>query len=63
MKAADKVIVVTGAGSGMGRQVVLELLRRRARVAAVDMNGKAVQETVTLAPPPGPRRLPPTSST
>jgi short-subunit dehydrogenase len=49
MKAAGKVIVVTGAGSGMGRQVVLELLRRGARVAAVDVNEKTLAETADLA--------------
>ncbi len=50
MNLADKVVVVTGAGSGMGREVALELLRRRARVAAVDINETTLQETATLAP-------------
>ena len=49
MKAAGKIIVVTGAGSGMGRQVVLELLRRGARVAAADVNEKTLAETASLA--------------
>jgi len=44
-------MVVTGAGSGMGRQVALELLRRGAKVAAVDMNPATLAETVTLAGP------------
>ena len=48
MKATHKVVVVSGAGSGMGRQVV-ELLRRGARVAAVDVDGATLEETVTLA--------------
>jgi short-subunit dehydrogenase len=38
MKVADKVWVVTGAGSGMGRELALQLLARGARVAAVDRN-------------------------
>ncbi len=50
MKPAGKVIVVTGAGSGMGRQVALELLRRGARVAAVDLNEATLGETAALAP-------------
>jgi NAD(P)-dependent dehydrogenase (short-subunit alcohol dehydrogenase family) len=50
MNLADKVVVVTGAGSGMGREVALELLRRRARVAAIDINDTTLRETVTLAP-------------
>ena len=49
MKAADKVLVVTGAGSGIGRAVALEALRRRARVAAVDLNPTTLDETASLA--------------
>ena len=49
MKVAGKVVVVTGAGSGMGREVALELLRRGARVACVDINEASLAETVTLA--------------
>jgi NAD(P)-dependent dehydrogenase (short-subunit alcohol dehydrogenase family) len=49
MKVTGKVIVVTGAGSGMGRELVLELLRRGARVAAVDVNEKSLAETLSLA--------------
>lgn len=51
MNPAGKVIVVTGAGSGMGREVALELLRRGAKVAAVDINDATLAETVTLAGP------------
>lgn len=49
MRAAGKVIVVTGAGSGMGRQIALELVRRGARVAALDINPTSLAETATLA--------------
>jgi len=49
MLVTDKVYVVTGAGSGIGRALVLELLEQRARVAAVDMNKKALDETYGLA--------------
>ena len=44
MKVDRKVVVVTGAGSGLGRELVFELLRRGARVAAVDRNESALQE-------------------
>ena len=49
MKLAGKVLVVTGAGSGIGRAVTLEAVRRGARVAAVDLNSTTVEETATLA--------------
>lgn len=49
MKVRGKVVVVTGAGSGMGREVARELLRRGARVAAVDLRGEGLAETATLA--------------
>ena len=49
VKAADKVLVVTGAGSGIGREVTLEALRRGARVAACDINADSLAETVRLA--------------
>ena len=49
MKVANKVIVVTGAGSGMGRELVLALLRKGARIAAVDLNEETLEETIALA--------------
>ena len=52
MQATDRVLVVTGAGSGMGRQVALEALRRGAKVAAVDVNEATLAETATLANDP-----------
>lgn len=49
MKVRDKVILVTGAGSGMGRALVLSLLNKGARVAAVDLNKNTLRETIELA--------------
>jgi short-subunit dehydrogenase len=49
IKLADKVVVVTGAGSGIGREVVLEALRRGAALAAVDVNPTTLDETASLA--------------
>ena len=49
MQVKDKVIVVTGGGNGMGREMVLLLLSKGASVAAVDMNKAYLAETVALA--------------
>lgn len=49
MLVANKVIVVTGGGSGIGRELVLHLVRKGARVAAVDINPATLQETLQLA--------------
>ena len=51
MRIAERVFVVTGAGSGIGREVALELLRRGARVAAVDLRPPSLEETRRLAGP------------
>jgi short-subunit dehydrogenase len=49
MQAQGKTIVVTGGGSGMGRELTLLLLKKGARVAALDINEATLQETATLA--------------
>ncbi len=49
MKVNGKVLVVTGGGAGIGREVVLELVRRGAKVAAVDINADFLAETAALA--------------
>ncbi|WP_445255863.1 SDR family NAD(P)-dependent oxidoreductase [Nocardioides aurantiacus] len=43
-----KVVVVTGAGSGMGREVALLAARHGARVAVSDVNETGLAETVDL---------------
>lgn len=52
MKVDGKVIVVTGAGSGIGRELTLQLLGRGASVAAVDYNAAALEDTLALATDP-----------
>lgn len=42
MKADGKTIIVTGAGGGIGREIVAELLRRGAAVVACDRNEAAL---------------------
>ena len=48
MKVQNKVIVITGGGNGIGRELVLNLLSKGASVAAVDINEAALQETAAL---------------
>ena len=38
MKVQNKTILVTGGGSGMGRELVLHLLAKQAKVIAIDIN-------------------------
>jgi NAD(P)-dependent dehydrogenase (short-subunit alcohol dehydrogenase family) len=49
VKLAGKTIVVVGGGNGIGREVVLELLRRDALVAAVDLRQESLDATSELA--------------
>ena len=49
MNISGKVLVVTGGGNGIGRQVVLEALRRGARVAAIDIRDESLAETAGIA--------------
>ena len=49
MKIEKKTFIVTGGGSGVGRELVLQLLRQKANVAAIDVNENALKETFKLA--------------
>ena len=49
MRVNDKVILVTGAGSGIGRELALLLLSKGARVAGVDINAETLEQTSALA--------------
>ncbi len=49
MKTGGKTIVVTGGGSGIGRELVMDLLGRGARVAAIDVIEAALHATADLA--------------
>lgn len=48
MKLDGKTILVTGAGSGIGKELVLALLGKGAKVAAVDMHEETLKELVTF---------------
>lgn len=49
MQIKDKVFVVTGGGNGIGREVVLQLVQRGAKVAAIDLNEAGLQQTHELS--------------
>lgn len=49
MLLANKTIIVTGAGSGIGRELSLQLLQGGTNVAGVDINPHALDETRRLA--------------
>lgn len=49
MEIRDRVFVVTGGASGIGREVVIALLGRGARVAAVDIREEALDALRPLA--------------
>ncbi len=49
MKVINKNIVVTGGGNGVGRELVLKLLSKGARVIAIDINQSALRETYKIS--------------
>lgn len=44
----DKVAIVTGAGSGIGREIALQFVREGARVIVADLNEQGGNETMNL---------------
>jgi NAD(P)-dependent dehydrogenase (short-subunit alcohol dehydrogenase family) len=57
MRLKDKVAVVTGGGSGMGRAIVLEFVRQGASAVVADINFAAANETAGLAEQAGGQAL------
>jgi NAD(P)-dependent dehydrogenase (short-subunit alcohol dehydrogenase family) len=45
MRLANKIALITGAGSGMGRTASVVFAKAGAKVAAIDVNGEAALET------------------
>jgi len=49
MKIHGKVFIITGAGSGMGRQLSLQLIAKGAKVAGIDLHERPLLETLELS--------------
>ncbi len=49
MKTKNKIWVVTGAGSGIGRELTTQLVAKGAKVAMLDLNKEGMEETAELA--------------
>jgi len=45
MKINNKTIIVTGGGSGIGRELVLQMLNKNAKVITIDVNSENLEET------------------
>ncbi len=48
MRLADKIAVITGSGSGMGRASALLFAKEGAKIVVADINGEAARETAKL---------------
>ncbi len=51
MLMKDRIVVITGAGSGIGKAAAILFAEHGAHVAALDVNADAVRQTVTDLPP------------
>jgi NAD(P)-dependent dehydrogenase (short-subunit alcohol dehydrogenase family) len=51
MKFENKTVVITGAGSGIGRACAIEFAREGANLVIADINLPGAEETVRLIPP------------
>lgn len=49
MEYLNNVFVITGGGNGMGRELVLQMLRRGSKIVALDISEEGLGETAQLA--------------
>jgi len=48
MEFKDRIVLITGAGSGLGRRLALDLAKRGCRFALGDLDDESLRETVSL---------------
>ena len=48
MKLNNKVVIITGAGNGMGREMTIAAILRGAKVYGIDLNAETLAETAAL---------------
>jgi 3-oxoacyl-[acyl-carrier protein] reductase len=48
MNIHGSTIVITGSGQGLGRSMAVEMAKKGAKIAVVDMNEEAMQETLRV---------------
>jgi 3-hydroxybutyrate dehydrogenase len=57
MRLDNKVALITGAASGIGREIAATYFREGARVAIADLNGEAAEATARTIDPSGKRAI------
>jgi 3-hydroxybutyrate dehydrogenase len=57
MRLKDKVAVITGAASGIGKEIAIVFAREGAKVAIADLDGKAADATARELDPAGKRAI------
>jgi 3-hydroxybutyrate dehydrogenase len=57
MRLKDKVAIITGAASGIGKDIAIVFAREGAKVAIADLNQKAADETAREIDPGGKRAI------
>ena len=57
MSLQDKVAIVTGAASGIGKEIAREFVANGAKVAIADLNAEAANATAAELDPSGARTL------
>jgi len=45
MRLSNKTILITGAGNGMGQQLVIEAINRGAKVVAIDLDKRSLTQS------------------